>query len=32
MSVPTDNNISINEYDKISQYKNLEIEIEKMVP
>ena len=30
MSIPTDNNISVKEYNKISQYKDLEIEIEKM--
>ena len=30
ISIPTDNNISVKEYNKISQYKDLEIEIEKM--
>ena len=30
MSVPTDNNISVNEYNKITKYKDLEIEIEKI--
>ena len=30
MSVPTDNKILVKEYDKISKYKYLEIEIEKM--
>ena len=30
MSAPTDNNISIKEYNKISNCKHLEIEIEKM--
>ena len=30
MSVPTDNNISIEEYNKISKYKYLGIEIEKI--
>ena len=30
MSVPTDNNISVKEYNKISKYKHMEIEIEKM--
>ena len=30
MSIPTDNNISIKEYNKISKYRELEIEIEKM--
>ena len=29
MSVSTDNNISVKEYNKISKYKDLEIEIEK---
>ena len=29
MSVPTDNNISVKEYNEISKYKDLEIEIEK---
>ena len=28
MSVSTDNNISVKEYNEISQYKDLEIEIE----
>ena len=31
MSVPTDNNISVKEYDKISKFKDLEIEIEKKI-
>ena len=30
VSVSTDNNISVKEYNKISKYKDLEIEIEKM--
>ena len=30
MTVPTDNNILVKEYNRISKYKNLEIEIEKM--
>ena len=30
MSVPTNNNISVKEYDKRSKYKYLEIEIEKI--
>ena len=30
MSVPTDYNISVKEYNKITEYKNLEIEIEKI--
>ena len=30
MSVPNDNNLSVKEYNKISKYKDLEIEIEKM--
>ena len=30
MLVPTDNNISVKEYNKISKYKDLEKEIEKM--
>ena len=30
MSVPTDNNISVKEYNKISKYKHMEIETEKM--
>ena len=30
MSVPTDNNISVEEYNKITKHKDLEIEIEKM--
>ena len=30
MFVPTDNNISVKKYNKISKYKNLETEIEKM--
>ena len=28
-SVPADNNISVREYNKVSKYKNLEIEIKK---
>ena len=31
MSVPTDNNISVKEYNKISKYKGQKIEIEKNV-
>ena len=31
MSEPTDNNTSVKVYNKISKYKNLEIEIEKNV-
>ena len=30
MSMPTDNNISVKEYYKISKYKNLKIKIKKM--
>ena len=30
MSVSTDNNISVKEYNEISKYKDLEIEIEKI--
>ena len=30
MTMQTDNNISVKEYNKISKYENLEIEIEKM--
>ena len=30
MSVSTDNNISVKEYNKISKYKDLEIKVEKM--
>ena len=30
MVVPTDNSISVKEYDEINKYKNLKIEIEKM--
>ena len=30
MSVPTDNNISIKEYNRISRYKDLKVEIEKI--
>ena len=30
MSLPTDNKISVKEYNKISEYKDLEIEILKM--
>ena len=30
MSVPTEENISIKEYNKMSKYEDLEIEIEKM--
>ena len=30
MSVPTDNNISVKEYNKISEYKDEEIEIKEM--
>ena len=30
ISVPTDNNMSVTEYNKITKYKNLKIEIEKM--
>ena len=31
MPVPTDNNISVKEYDKKSKYQDLEIKIEKHV-
>ena len=31
MLVPTDNNISVKEYNKISKYKDMKIEIEKNV-
>ena len=31
MSVPKDNNTSVKEYEKRSKYKDLEIEIEKML-
>ena len=31
MSVPTDNNVSVKKYNKISKYKDLKIEIEKNV-
>ena len=31
MKEPTDNNISVKEWNKISKYKDLEIEIEKNV-
>ena len=31
MFLPTDNYISVKEYNKISKYKNLEIEIKKKV-
>ena len=31
MSVPSDNNISVKEYNEISEYKDLEIETEKNV-
>ena len=31
MSVPTDNNISVKEYNEISKYKDLEMETEKNV-
>ena len=30
MSVPTNNNISVKKYDKISKYKDLKIEVEKI--
>ena len=30
MSVPTDNNISVKEYNKVNKYKDLEIEIDKL--
>ena len=30
MSVPSDKNIAVKEFDKLSKYKDLEIEIEKM--
>ena len=30
MSIPTDKNISVKEFDKLNKYKDLEIEIEKM--
>ena len=30
MTVPSDRNLSIKEYEKISKYKDLEIEIQKM--
>ena len=30
MTIPTDRNISVKEFDKLSKYKDLQIEIERM--